>query len=120
MGPGAHIGWAGSNYIHDDDFSLTVAGGPPGRLGIFIYAFGTTDVVFGDGFRCIDWVFFRPLPPQTFSAQGTVSTLMDLDGGYYGVNPDTTPKFQFYYRDPGGPGGTGFNLSDAMGLKICD
>ncbi len=28
-------------------------------------------------------------------------------------------NFQFWHRDPTGPGKTGFNLSDALNVKFC-
>ena len=28
-------------------------------------------------------------------------------------------NFQFWYRDPAGPGGTGFNLSDGLHAIFC-
>ncbi len=28
-------------------------------------------------------------------------------------------NFQFWYRDPTGPGGTGFNFSDGLSVHFC-
>ena len=36
------------------------------------------------------------------------------------VAPGEDWNFQFWYRDPGGPGGTSFNLSDAMTVEFCN
>ena len=35
------------------------------------------------------------------------------------ITPDSTWYFQFWFRDPAGPGGTGFNLTDALGVTFC-
>ena len=36
------------------------------------------------------------------------------------ITPDSTWNFQLWYRDPMGPGGTGFNLSDGLSVTFCE
>ncbi|MDP6409465.1 MAG: hypothetical protein QGI46_08820 [Planctomycetota bacterium] len=35
------------------------------------------------------------------------------------IRPGSTWNSQFWYRDPLGPGGMGFNLSDAVSVGFC-
>ena len=35
------------------------------------------------------------------------------------INPGSTWNFQFWFRDPMGPGGNGFNLSDGLQVDFC-
>ena len=67
-------------------------------------------------------VLVRALPGLTSGLQNpSVGTLFgrrfwDVPSIASGV----TRYFQFWYRAPGGPGGTGSNLSDGLQLSFCD
>jgi hypothetical protein len=120
-GPGALIDWSGSASISGADLTLLVGGAPPGRLGLFYYGPESAQVPFGDGFRCVGGGtlgVFR-LPPLFTTAGGSGQTALDFDAPPVGagpgaVSPGSSWTFQFFYRDPTGPLGTGFNLSDAL------
>ena len=45
------------------------------------------------------------------------SPLMSMGGGT--VLPSTTYNFQFWYRDPTGPGGTTYTFSNAVEAIFC-
>jgi hypothetical protein len=50
--------------------------------------------------------------------------LLDLtappaDAGPGAITAGTSWSFQLWYRDPAGPGGSGFNLSDGLRVSLC-
>jgi len=116
VGPGASIRWAGP--YDPDGGRLLVEGCPPGELGVFLYSLAAQDVPFGDGRLCVGppaWALAR----TTTDAQGRAALDIWNEGEREDVrwieyHHDLTWYFQLGYRDPGGPGGTGFNLSDAL------
>lgn len=122
VGPGAEIGSSGVTSVTTNDFMLTGDGAPPLQFGLFYYGPDPTQVPFGDGFRCVDAGavgIFRLNPPELTGAGGDAARLVDFTqppagAGAGAIVPGSTWRFQFWYRDPGGPGGTGFNLSDGL------
>jgi FG-GAP repeat len=119
VGPGVSISTTGSASVSDADQVLAGAGCPPGVFGLFFFGPGTGQVPFGDGFLCITGPLQR-LPPAQADAGGLLSS--DLWG--HGVaeawiSAGSTWNFQLWYRDPFGPGGTGFNASNALSLTFC-
>ena len=42
-----------------------------------------------------------------------------MNAGLSQVQSGSILYFQVWYRDPGGPGGTDFNLSDALEVVFC-
>ncbi len=83
-----------------------------------LYSLQPQDIPFGDGHLCVGppaWILAR----THTTAQGDASIDLRRDGDaedlrwlnyHYGM----TWYFQFAYRDPGGPLGAGFNLTDAL------
>jgi len=69
-------------------------------------------VTFGDGLRCcggsvVRLALLNPPPgPEPVTVTTTLSTAS-------GVAPGDTRCYQYWYRDPGGPCSTSFNLSSA-------
>ncbi len=120
VGPGMRIGWLGTTSIAANDLALVAERGPPNGFGLFYYGLNAVQVPFGDGLRCVGGSTFRFAPAQQLDAQGNVLRYVShnappLNGG--GAIPaGATRHFQFWYRNPAGPGGTGFNLSDGMAL----
>jgi choice-of-anchor B domain-containing protein len=127
-GPGgAHISSTGSLSITFNDFSLVAQDATPNQFGLFFYGPGQTNIPFGDGNLCIASAgigIFRLGPPLTASATGALTQPLDwtnppLNAGPGAATPGTTWNYQLWYREPGGPIGTGFNLSDALSVTLC-
>jgi hypothetical protein len=53
-----------------------------------------------------------PAGPEPVIVISTVAIASHAPGGT--VNPGDTKCYQYWYRDPGGPCGSNFNLSNAM------
>jgi hypothetical protein len=116
VGPGASIRWAGP--YDPDGGHLMVEGCPPGAFGTFLYGIGAQDVPFGDGRLCVGYPAYILARART-DAQGRASLDISADGETEDLRwleyaHDMTWYFQFGYRDLNGPGGTGFNLTDAL------
>jgi hypothetical protein len=123
VGPGALIGSSGSTCTALNDFTLTCSGLPPNSNGLWFYGANAGQIPFGNGFRCVTGTVFRLGPPQTVSAQGSVSRFVDLNvppasGGASAITPGSTWRFQFWYRNPAG-GGAGYNLSNGLAAVFC-
>jgi hypothetical protein len=116
VGTGAVMQWNGP--FHPSLGSLAVDGCPADSFGMVVYSLGDQDIPFGDGRLCVGppaWILSR----TRCTPQGTAlvdirreGDAEDLDWLFYHF--DATWYFQFLYRDPAGPGGTGFNLSNAL------
>lgn len=117
-GMAASIGSLGSTSIAANDFALTCGNGPVDKFGIFFYGPEQIQVPFGDGIRCVGGSVARTQGVQT-DAAGSVSLALDLTTAPE-IESGVTQSFQFWFRDPGGPGGSGFNLSDGLEVTFCD
>ena len=124
-GIGARIGGTGAPSIGLNDFALRVEDAPAGRAGLFFY--GPTRILAftGDGFRCVGGSIARLAPALPIEPDGTVERALDftsapLSSGPRAILPGSTWNFQFWYRDPGGPFGTGINFSDALEVAFVN
>lgn len=119
VGPGAVMDSAGSQSIAANNFYLLASGIPPNTAGIFFYGMNATQVVFGNGYRCVGNPVYR-LPIIHADLLG--SALMQLDfttppfGGQISAGQEW--RFQLWYRNPLA-GGAGFNLSDGRRVRFC-
>ena len=117
-GAPAAIAAAGSTSIAANAFSL-LASPVPVQAGLFFYGPMQTQVLFGNGFRCIGGMLFR-LDVESAGASGVLVHLVDF------TNPPaasgqvlggTTWNFQAWFRDPtAGP--AFFNLSDGLSMTF--
>lgn len=123
-GPGATLSASGSLSIADNDFSVHVAGATPGDVGLFYYGTSTTQVPFGDGFRCVGGSTFRLPPALLADATGSASRQLDFGsaptggGGAGSILPLSTWNLQYWYRDPNSSGSSNFNLSNALAVTL--
>jgi len=126
-GAPARISSSGSLSITFNDFSLEVEDAPPAQFSLFFYGAGVTSSPFGDGTLCVSGGgigVFRLGPPSQTDSAGRISRLIDwsvppTSQGPGAVTPGSSWNFQLWYRDPAGPGGSGFNLSDALSATLC-
>ena len=120
VGAGARIGNSGGASLELGNFTLEASGAPPGNIGIFYFGDSQAQVPFGDGVRCVGGTIGRILPPDVISPAGTAAHLVDFDlAPATLIAAGSTWNFQFWYRDPAGPLGTSFNLSDALSATFC-
>ncbi len=111
---------AGTTNHAADDLVLAAEGISPQRFGVFVAGTTPGTATLGDGQLCVagNGQQLQRLQPQTSSLSGTITDsqfIQKLNGSAVGiVQPGTTLHFQVFYRDPGGPCGTGFNLSNAL------
>lgn len=119
-GLGAAMLVQGSAAVADNDVKLVAMHLPSNQPGIFLFGPNQTQLPFGDGYRCVGAPVFRVQPPMVPDPLGTVQRMLDLQlppaAGW--IVPGSTQNFQFWYRDPGGPGGTTFNLSDGYQVSF--
>lgn len=120
-GNAARIFVDGLTSIFDDQFALEAESGPPGKAAIVFFGDQSTQVPFGDGFRCVGGsVTAQRGQVSTFGALGRLRREVSLSTGPLGtVSPGDTLMFQFWFRDPTGPGGNGFNLTNGVSVTFC-
>jgi hypothetical protein len=115
---------SGSSNHAADDLVLAAEGITPLRFGVFVAGTTPNSQVLGDGLLCVagNGADLQRLQPQTASLSGTITEtklIQKLDGTAVGnIQPGTTLHFQVFYRDPGGPCGSGFNLSNALSVTF--
>jgi hypothetical protein len=123
VGPGARIDSSGTLSCAANDLVLTVSGAVPGQVGLFFCGQGMAQVPFFDGVRCVGdpgTGLVRLGPPLVIERDGTLARPLDIQvDGEGGFHPGQELNFQFWYRDPAGPGGTGANTSDALSGYLC-
>ncbi len=126
-GPGAVIGWSGTTSVAANDLALHSSGAVPNQFGIFFYGPAQVQLPFGDGYLCVGAGgvgLFRIRPPVLIDAFGTVILPLDytqppLDSGPGQIEAGDTWNWQFWFRDPAGAGGSGFNTSDGLSVIFC-
>ncbi|MCB9915245.1 MAG: hypothetical protein H6828_08860 [Planctomycetes bacterium] len=119
-GAGAELGGGGTASLAVDDFALQLEQ-LPATQPVLMFAGvnavnGGLGTLFGDGLRCAGGSIQR-LGVHQSSALGEASWNGGLLGGH-GWSAGLTVRFQGWYRDPGGPCGTGYNLSNGVELTL--
>ncbi len=122
VGAGADISWVGP---HNPQFGgLSVQDAPSNVFGVFIYSDSAAQTPFGDGFLCVGTPTFY-LARKNTDAAGSLLMRMwwgsEQEDLQWLTHPQTigfTWRFQYMYRDFGGPGGTGFNLTDGVAVQF--
>jgi len=123
-GAGALLSVCGSASVTSDDLVLRARGVPAHEFGLMFMGGGQTQVAFGDGNRCVSsgatGVFRFPIARS--SADGALTAGPGLVAHSLGfadagrLRAGDTWNFQCWFRDPGGPCGSAFNLTN--GLEI--
>ncbi len=117
---------SGTASIGSDDLVLSVDGAPLQQFGlIFLGPALQGPVVLGDGLRCVGAPLLR-LPVGSTGASGSLSQgpgLVSLAGTIFPPpNPlalGSTWHFQAWFRDPGGPCGSGSAVSSALSIQFA-
>jgi hypothetical protein len=107
---------------------LTLSQLPSNQTSLFYMGGGSAQVAFGDGFRCVGaggLGLFRYNPPQSSGKAGMLtlgpgivarSQSFPVSGH---IDAGETWYFQGWYRDPMGPCGTAFNLSNGLAVLFA-
>ena len=121
-----HPHGSGSLQIADEDLSFHVSGLPPLESALVFYGGPGDPLPYWDGYLCVGAPqgLYRIGAPVHSAADGSLDLHVDWSGsplaaGSGQVFPGSTWRFQAWYRDPGGPGGSGINFSDAVDLRFC-
>jgi len=122
-GASGSISAGGSTSVFANDLLLSATGCALGTIGLFYYGGNQVELTFGDGFRCVGGGVFRLGPPVTADGSGAVQRPLDLtqppaNSGTGEITPGSSWYFQYWFRDPMGPGGSGFNLTDGVCLDF--
>jgi hypothetical protein len=120
-GSGASMQGTGSTSIIANDFVLNATGCPSSKPGLFFFGPNQVQTPFGDGTRCVGGSLTR-LAVVTTDAGGSASQALDYGNLPAGaqISAGSSWNFQFWYRDPAGPGGSGFNVSNGLEVLFCD
>ncbi len=125
VGTSAVIVGLGTPSLTVNDFFLQVDGAVGNRTGLFYFGGARVASPFGDGLRCVGpgsyGGTFRLYPAVQTSQVGSALRTLDFTSvaNERRIVPFATTTFQFWYRDPGGPLGSGFNLSDGVEIVFC-
>ena len=111
---------AGSTNIHADDLVLSVSGVAAGQPGLVYMGENAILAPFGDGQRCIGagpgglrrFDVSQAGSSGSFTLTGIVARSQVFGAG--AILAGSTWNFQGWYRDPGGPCGSAFNLTNAL------
>jgi len=119
VGPGAQLVALGSDVVASNDFRLRSEGLPAGVPGIHFFGPIQVQFPFGDGFRCVGGATSRIQPVNHADGAGVMDRLLDLTSPALAqVVSSSDWSFQLWYRDPAGPGGAGFNLTNGVSVSF--
>jgi len=108
------IGSAGEPSLGVNAFSLTLASAVPSTNGLYFWGDAPNATPFFNGTLCVAPPVTRS-PLQTIGPAGTLSVPIPVLVEDLG----RTRYFQFWFRDPAQPDGTGVGLSDALRVTFC-
>ncbi len=122
-GAGALFATTGTSSVTADDLLLTMSPLAPNQFGLFYMGTTTPSIPFGDGFRCVGGSIFR-YPVQNSGAGGSITfgPIVGWANTHFAaighISSGDTWNFQGWYRDPAGPCGGAFNLSNASAVTF--
>lgn len=110
---GAALSAGGSDSIANGALVLICRQAVPNQPGVFLQGeeslAGGFGLIFGDGLRCCGTNVVRI---ATVVPDATGLVVITVNGAALGAMPGDFRCYQFWYRDPPGPCGSGFNLSN--------
>ena len=123
-GAGALLTATGTTSVFADNLVLTTTSLPTGQLGLYLMGANPINITFGDGIRCVGGSL-RRFPIQNSGAGGVMTlgpgivnyTIANFAPAFW-ITSGQTWRFQNWYRDPGGPCGTNFNLSNPIAVTF--
>ncbi len=106
--------WRGIPNVAVDDFVLEVEQAVPNNLGLAFWGHGQAAIPFMGGTLLVQPPVAR-MPPVTLDAGGAATIPVRLTAPMAG----DVRNYQFWFRDPTHPDGTGSGLSDAVEVTFC-
>ena len=117
-GSGARVEHSGLASVILDTFSPRAENVPPNQFGLFYIGQNAVNLPFGDGRRCVGGTT-RRLTLSMASGAGVLTQPPGIVAGANGsIAAGDTRRLQAWYRDPQGPCGSTFNLSDAIAVTF--
>jgi hypothetical protein len=109
-----HLFAHGFANVSANQFELRVVDGVPNKTGVVFWGTQRASIPFMGGTLCVQPPIKR-MHTVTLDAAGAVAIPIPLDPSMIGALRD----YQFWFRDPAHPDGTGVGLSDAVEARIC-
>jgi hypothetical protein len=125
---GGLLAACGSASVATDDLVLTASQLPANQPGIFFMGGSAIELPFGDGKRCVGAGgigIFRYLPPAFSGPDGPITlgpgivTRSQSFAMAGRIDAGETWHFQGWFRDPAGPCGTAFNLTNGLAVSFA-
>jgi hypothetical protein len=114
-----------STYACLDDVGLVVTGMQSNQFGLVYMGDTAINLPFGDGHRCVSstssGIFRFPLRQAGFFGDFAEPNIISTSQGFSPsgrIAGGSTWFFQGWYRDPGGPCGAQFNLTNALEITF--
>ena len=111
QGNGARLAAKGRTSVAADSLSMRLTQLPPNQFGVLFAGHTSNNLPFGDGLWCAAQNLFR-FPITNAGASGEIWQQQALS--LPGYQAGDTRYYQGWFRDPSGPCGTAFNLSNAV------
>lgn len=118
---GALLSTAGTASVAADNLALVVSQMQTTQFGIIYRGTNDIEAPFGDGLRCVGQNVIR-FPIRGSGGSGSFAepgSGVSSVASYVGATAGATDYFQGWYRDPGGPCGAAFNLTNGISLAWC-
>lgn len=123
-GSGGTLTAGGTTSVFADDLTLTAASLPTNVFGLVFMGTQPASAPFGDGLRCVGGQTFRygiknSGPGGTFAqGRGIAGPSCTLFPSAGCIDPGETWFFQAWYRDPAGPCGTSYNVTNGLTITF--
>jgi len=115
LGQVSELSWRGFASVAADQLHLEVSQAVPGMIGLAFHGVGQASIPFAGGTLLVAPPILR-LPAVTLDAAGSASIPVPLPLAWVGQTRD----FQFWFRDPAHPDGTGVGLTNGVEIVICE
>jgi hypothetical protein len=124
---GALMYGCGSTSVTTDELVFTVQYVSRSQSGLLFMGPGEVELPFGGGKRCVGeggiGLYRFPISPPKWAGvidigPGLVARTHTSSSGAFHIHAGQTWHFQYWYRDPGGSCGTGFNLSNSVAVSF--
>jgi hypothetical protein len=115
LGTTPELGWGSFASASRGEFELRVSDALPGNVGLVFWGQGQASLPLLGGTLLVQPPLIR-LPAVVLDGTGAVTIPLDLEPDA----PGQTRNYQFWFRDPTHPDGTGSGLTNAIQVPICD
>jgi hypothetical protein len=115
LGAPAELAWGSYASASRDEFELRVTQAVPGNLGLVFWGVGQNSVPLLGGTLLVLPPITR-MDPVVLDANGEAVIPLEIEPEAVGE----TRNYQFWFRDPPHPDGTGSGLTNAVEVPLCD